>query len=485
MLSAEALLKKLESVAEKRKPKVLVVGDVMLDTFLHGRIERISPEAPVPVVLETSRQYVAGGAGNVAINAKALGADVHLMALVGDDRNANVLDQIFCDLDIDHTFERVSGSPTIEKIRVMAKSQQVLRVDNEDYFVGWDDTTFVDKYRTMVSKFDLVIISDYAKGTVSNPEEFIRIARSSNRKIFIDPKGLDFNKYRGASLITPNISEFEGVAGMCRSNDDMLEKLQRMRSSLYLDAILLTRSQNGMTLITSAGSPFHQAARAKEVFDVTGAGDTVIACLGVCVAGGLSFSEATLLANIAAGVAVGKLGTSSVSLLDLNCAILEREASNEKIVMTLPELEGYVQSLRRVGRTTVMTNGCFDILHLGHVNYLQRARALGDSLVVLLNSDKSVKALKGPLRPVNSELDRAKVLLGLGSVDVVCIFDDETPVEIYEKTLPDILVKGGDYVSENIAGADAVIRAGGSVQILDFLDGYSTSGIIERLREEL
>lgn len=478
MLSEVEVLKKLRSAFEERKPRVLVLGDVMLDSYLYGKIERISPEAPVPVVLESNRKHIAGGAGNVAINAKALGADVHLMALVGDDRNADVLDQILCGLDIDHTFERVLDSPTVEKLRVMAKHQQVLRVDNEDYFAGWDDTYFVEKYKTLVADFDLVIIADYAKGTVTNPEEFIRIARALDKKVFIDPKGTDFKKYNGASLITPNVSEFEGVVGRCESNDDMVERLHCLRASLNMEAILLTRSEDGMTLMMSSGNPYHQAAKAKEVFDVTGAGDTVIACMGVCVASGLSFPEATLLANAAAGVAVGVLGTSAASLSDINRVILDKEARIDKVIMTQPELEKYVANLRRVGKTAVMTNGCFDILHSGHVSYLQRARTLGDSLIVLLNSDESVKALKGSSRPVNSELDRGRVLLGLGCVDVVCIFDDETPIEIYEKLLPDILVKGGDYDPENIVGGDAVIEAGGRVEVLEFLDGYSTSKVI-------
>lgn len=483
MLSEEEVLKKLRSSFDKRKPRVLVLGDVILDSYLYGTIARISPEAPVPVVLENHRKYIAGGAGNVAVNAKALGADVHLMALVGDDKNADVLGQMFYDLDIDHTFERVSGSMTVEKLRIMAKNQQVLRVDNEDYFLGWDGTKFIEKYKTLVPKFDLIIIADYAKGAVTNPEEFIRIASALDKKIFIDPKGTDFNKYNGASLITPNLSEFEGVVGKCESSDDMLERLHGLRASLNMEGILLTRSEEGMTLMMSSGSPFHQPAKAKEVFDVTGAGDTVIACMGVCVASGLSFSEATLLANLAAGVAVGILGTSSVSLIDIERNILDEKASVDKVILKQPDLEKYVENLRRIGKTIVMTNGCFDILHPGHVNYLQRARALGDSLVVLLNSDESVKALKGPSRPVNSQLDRGRVLLGLGCVDVVCIFDDETPLEIYERLLPDILVKGGDYIPEDIIGGDAVIESGGSVQVLEFLAGYSTSEIIERLQE--
>lgn len=483
MTSIIEVFNKFMSLREARKPQVLVVGDVMLDTYLYGTISRISPEAPVPIVLSGRREYKAGGAGNVAINAKALGADVHLMALVGDDENATVLETIFSELDLDHSLERVAGHATVEKLRIMAQNQQVLRVDNEDYFINWECNHFVEEFKRLVPSYDVVIIADYAKGTVNNAGVFISIARALNKIVMIDPKGRDFEKYRGASLITPNMLEFEGVVGKCASEDEIVVQSQSLSASLDITGILVTRGENGMSLMMGSDEPVYDSATAKDVFDVTGAGDTVIACMGVGVASGLDFSEAMFLANLAAGVVVGKLGTSSVSLKNLENVVLGQEAKTGKGISTLSELIENIKKMRGIGKTVVMTNGCFDILHSGHVSYLRRARELGDYLIVLVNSDDSVKALKGFSRPINSESDRAEVLIGLSCVDAACIFTDETPIKIYEKLLPDILVKGGDYRVEDIVGADAVIAAGGKVKVLEFLEGYSTSKIIKRMEK--
>tara|TARA_B100000787_G_scaffold147049_1_gene117875 strand:- start:6137 stop:7360 length:1224 start_codon:yes stop_codon:yes gene_type:complete len=406
------------------------------------------------------------------------------MALVGDDENATVLETLFSELDLDHSLERVTGCTTVEKLRIMAQNQQVLRVDNEDFFTNWDCSHFIEEFKQLVPNYDVVIIADYAKGTVSNADVFISIARALNKIVMVDPKGRDFERYRGASLVTPNMGELEGVVGKCASEEDIVVKSRSLIASLDITGILLTRSENGMTLMMGSDDPVYDSATAKEVFDVTGAGDTVIACMGVCIASGLNFSEAMFLANLAAGVAVGKLGTSSVSLNKLENAVLGQKNKKDKAISTLSELKEKIVEMKNKGRTIVMTNGCFDILHAGHISYLRRARELGDCLVVLINSDDSVKSLKGSSRPINSELDRAAVLLGLTCVDLVCIFSDETPIKIYENLLPDILVKGGDYHIENIVGADVIMASGGIVKVLDFLDGYSSTKIIERMSKE-
>jgi D-beta-D-heptose 7-phosphate kinase/D-beta-D-heptose 1-phosphate adenosyltransferase len=326
-----------------------------------------------------------------------------------------------------------------------------------------------------------VILSDYGKGTLSEVALLIAAAREAGKPVLVDPKGSDWRPYRGATLLTPNLSEFETVVGVCRDDDELVVKGEQLRADLDLQALLITRSERGMTLIQPGHAPLHLPTEAREVFDVTGAGDTVIATLATALGAGLSLSQASHLANLAAGIVVGKLGTATASQEELQLAI-RRQHEGDAAVLTEDELLHCVAEARARGQTVVMTNGCFDILHVGHVKYLEAARKLGDLLIVAVNDDDSVRRLKGPQRPLNATADRMKMLAALKCVDWVVSFSEDTPARLIAGILPDLLVKGGDYRPEQVAGYDVVTANGGQVVILDYYDGYSTTRIIEKAR---
>lgn len=463
--------------------KVLVVGDIMLDRYWQGPTGRISPEAPVPVVKINQHDDRPGGAANVALNIASLGGQVSLVGMTGDDEANNALEQQLSGLAINCHFIKQSEAPTITKLRVMSRNQQLIRLDFEDSFAEIDKSALEDKVTELVSSHDVLLVSDYNKGTLSDVEKLIDIARKANVKVLVDPKGSEFTRYQHASILTPNMSEFEQVVGPCNSENMLVEKGQALLESLDLEALLVTRSENGMTLLRKNMDEFHLPTQAKEVYDVTGAGDTVIATLALAIAAEAEYTQASALANIAAGIVVGKLGTSTVSEAELLNELSTGQESGLGVV-SAEQLSIAKNIAKARGETIVMTNGCFDILHAGHVSYLENAKKLGDRLIVAVNSDDSVKRLKGDGRPVNPLERRMAVLAGLAAVDWVVDFSNDTPQELIANILPDILVKGGDYKVEEIAGGQEVIAAGGEVKVLNFEEGISTTEIINTIRLE-
>ena len=461
---------------------VLVVGDLMLDRYWHGDTSRISPEAPVPVVLVGESEERAGGAGNVALNITALGAKTCLMGYTGDDEACGALEKLLKPVGIDCVFDKLVGVATITKLRVLSRHQQLIRLDFEDGFEKQKADNLLKSFNTQLAKAGTVVLSDYGKGTLRQVQEFIKLARKAGKPVLVDPKGSDFKKYRGATIITPNMTEFEGVVGPCEDDEDIVKKGQDLMISLELEALLITRSERGMTLLQKDLPAIHLPTRAKEVFDVTGAGDTVISVLAAALAAGESFADATALSNLAAGIVVSKLGTATVSMHELRRAIRDQHQIQRGIVDEDALLE-LINDSKEHNETVVMTNGCFDILHAGHVAYLEQARELGDRLIVAVNDDASVKRLKGPERPVNTMEKRMRMLAALACVDWVVPFYEDTPTRQICRLQPNILVKGGDNDPAKIPGGDCVRESGGEVKVLTYIDGVSTTGIISMIRE--
>ena len=464
------------------KARVLVVGDVMLDRYWSGPTGRISPEAPVPVVKVEHNEERPGGAANVALNVAALGARSLLLGLTGQDEAALALTEKLTSVGVQTDFVSVPNFPTITKLRILSRNQQLLRLDFEEGFHAVDPEPLLSKMQALLAEVDVVILSDYGKGALESVRQMIALARAARVPVLVDPKGTDFDKYRGATLLTPNMSEFEAVVGKVRDEQDLVQKGLALVERFELDALLVTRSEHGMTLIRADQDELHLPAQAHEVYDVTGAGDTVIGTLATALAAGKSLDESCALANTAAGIVVGKLGTSTVSPIELANAVYGDNESGFGVV-TEQQLKFAVEAARRRGERVVMTNGCFDILHAGHVSYLQNARKLGERLIVAVNDDASVTRLKGPGRPVNPVDRRMAVLAGLGAVDWVVPFSEDTPRRVIAEVLPDLLVKGGDYQPHEIAGYEEVTANGGQVLVLNFEDGCSTSGIIRTILE--
>lgn len=462
--------------------RVLVVGDVMLDRYWHGQTGRISPEAPVPVVRMQDSEDRPGGAANVALNLAALGVRPTLVGLVGADDAGDRIGHELANAGVDARLVRVAERPTITKLRVLARHQQLLRVDFEEPFHDLDPAPLERAMAEVVGDADIVILSDYAKGALADPQRFIRLAREAGAQVLVDPKGRDFSPYRGADLLTPNLSEFEAVAGPCPDESALVERGRATLGELDLGALLVTRGEAGMTLIQADGEPVHLPARAREVFDVTGAGDTVIATLGAALAAGQALPRAVALANAAAGLVVGRLGAATVSAPELLAEMADAEEVGLGVVNE-EQLRRAVASAREKGERVVITNGCFDLLHAGHVAYLEAARALGDRLIVAVNEDESVRRLKGEGRPLNPVERRMAVLAGLRAVDWVVPFAEETPERLICALRPDYLVKGGDYRPDEVAGHDCVRAAGGEVVILDYVEGLSTTEIVDRIQQ--
>lgn len=461
--------------------RILVAGDVMLDRYWHGATSRISPEAPVPVVRVEAMEERAGGAGNVALNLAALGSAVSLLGYCGQDEAGGSLARLLENAAIDCALHHVESQPTITKLRILSRHQQLIRLDFEDSFRAVEPAGLLADFARLVADADAVVLSDYGKGTLAAVRECIEMARSAAKPILVDPKGRNFELYRGATLITPNRGEFEAVAGTCRDDAELEEKGRAMLEHLELEALLITRSEQGMTLLERGVPARHLPTHAREVYDVTGAGDTVISVLAAGLAAGMKLADATQLANLGAGLVVGKLGAAGVSREELDAA-LHGPRARRRGVIAPDALPPILAAARREGEKIVATNGCFDILHPGHVHYLQQARDLGDRLVVLVNGDASVRRLKGAGRPVNPLEDRMAMLAALECVDWVVPFEEDTPRDLIGRLLPDVLVKGGDYRDiTDIAGHDHVLAHGGEVRLLGFVDGYSTTRILATL----
>jgi len=469
------------SIPDFSSTRVVVAGDVMLDRYLFGSTGRISPEAPVPVVHVHETDDRPGGAANVAVNLASLGSATRLLGVVGEDAAAEALERILGARGIACDFARTTDRPTITKTRVQSRGQQLIRLDEENATPMPGDAMSATLRRTLDGT-GAVVLSDYGKGALADVTKMIAACRDAGVPVLVDPKGTDFKKYRGATVITPNQTEFEAVAGPCESDDELVARARAMLDELDLEALLVTRSEKGMLLLEAGAEPVFLSTQAREVFDVTGAGDTVIATLAAALASGHGFAAAAALANLAAGLVVAKIGVATVTPGELSVALHQRGQGGRGLV-DAATLQAMIAEARARGERIVMTNGCFDVLHAGHVSYLEEAKSLGDRLVVAVNDDASVRRLKGESRPINALDDRLLVLAGLAAVDWVVPFSDDTPAQLIAAVLPDVLVKGGDYKPEEIAGAKEVLQNGGEVRVLAFRDGHSSSRIIDRLND--
>ena len=469
-------------VPDFSKAQVLVVGDVMLDRYWSGSTNRISPEAPVPIVDISYTEDRLGGAANVAANIKALGASVGLMSVLGDDLVADSIEAILSSLDIQSHCERVTQIDSITKLRVLSQNQQILRCDFEKKIPEKFCESLKHKLSSCLMNYDVVVFSDYAKGSLQQIEELIRIAKAENKVVIVDPKGSDFTRYKNADVITPNQKEFEQIVGISDSMYEFTNKANELRKNIQVEHLLITRGEHGMFL-QSGDSNYQISAVAREVHDVTGAGDTVVAVLAACLASGISINNSVDLANQAAGVVVAKVGTSTVTVHELRNA-LHTQGIGGRTQQSKEQLQQLIRSLQKQNKKVVMTNGCFDILHAGHIAFLEEARAQGDFLLVAVNDDASVSRLKGPERPVNNLEDRMAVLAALSAIDWVLAFSEDTPQELIAKILPNTLVKGGDYKVAEIAGGQEVIAAGGDVRVLTFHAGRSTTRIINQIKKQ-
>ena len=468
------------------KTNILIVGDVMLDRYLYGNTSRVSPEAPVPIVHLKKTDYKPGGAANVALNVTALGVSSTVVGLVGKDEAAALLRSSLLNAGIKDGLIELDDAVTISKSRVISRHQQLIRLDEEDGFSSFDHSKLMEMVERQLPDAAIMVLSDYNKGTISPIlQPLIQLAKKHQVPVLVDPKSTDFSKYAGATLLTPNMSEFEAAAGECLDEDDLLAKASRLIDQCDLQAMLITRSEKGMTLVHDANTVMHLPAQVRDVFDVTGAGDTVIAVLATMLAQGNDLEAAAHAANVAAGIVVGKLGAASVSYDELSYAMKKStgDVHTESSVVSKAQLLGVVSDAKARGERIIMTNGCFDILHAGHVRYLQQARNMGDKLIVAVNSDDSVKRLKGEARPVNTLANRMQLLAALEMVDWVVPFTEDTPERLICEVLPDKLVKGGDYKPSDIAGYDCVTTAGGEVVVLDYHEGLSTSKTIQEIIE--
>lgn len=462
--------------------KVLVVGDVMLDQYWSGQASRISPEAPVPVVKVVEEKCRAGGAANVALNIAALGGEVHLLGVIGKDHYGEELDAILQQAGVKTDWVK-SACGTICKLRVLSHHQQLIRMDFENPVPAESAQSLVDLVKANIADYKVFVISDYAKGSLQFVAQMIAVAREAEVPVLIDPKGDDFDRYRGATLIKPNQGEFERIAGVCDSTETLLVRAEQLIEDLDLQGFLVTRSEQGMALVQKASESYLLKSQAQEVFDVTGAGDTVMATLATAFAAGFTLKKAVYLANEAASIVVRKVGTSTVSKAELDEQLKAAHRHQGYVAMNEEEVKQLVQLAQTKGERVVFTNGCFDLLHSGHVRYLNEAAKRGDRLIVAVNADESVKMLKGENRPIVPLESRMELLSALSCVDWVLSFSEETPERLICELKPDVLVKGGDYRPEEIAGAQCVWDNGGEVEILSFWEGYSTTSMVERIQQ--
>lgn len=468
------------------KKNILVIGDIMLDKYYVGDIKRISPEAPVPVFKKKSERSVLGGAANVAANLVAAGQKVTMMSIIGDDENGHIMLDYFHNIGIDTSLIEKMRQKTTVKTRFLANNnQQILRLDVEETndISGEDCKSLLGKLAKVISDYDLVLLSDYMKGflTYDLTQGVLKMASNNNIHAIIDVKDPHIYKYSGAYLIKPNLNEVRALTNMpAETDDEIIDASQTLRKRCRCKYVLTTCGARGMVLVWDDGSYFIPS-KVHDVYDVSGAGDTTIAYLASFMANKLPIKDCVYIANIAAGIQVSKLGTSSVFMHEVKAALTDDVIDSSHKVLNREELADFRKN--NADKKIVFTNGCFDILHVGHKRYLQKAAELGDVLIIGVNSDVSVKRLKGPDRPINNENDRAEMLAALGFVDNVVIFDEDTPYELINEIQPDVLVKGGDYSPEQVVGRDIVEGRGGELVLIPFVDGKSTTNIINKIKK--
>ena len=446
------------------KKKITVIGDVMIDWYLRGESSRISPEAPVPVINFKESQFQLGGAANVANNLKHLEIEPFLIGAIGKDYFGTLIKDHLKAENIKFNLLTEKSFQTICKQRLVSSNQQLARIDYEHYFQASKLRNLFGTFTKNISKADLIIISDYGKGTIFNARKLIQSARKLKKKVLIDPKGNDFSKYKGANLITPNKKEFEDTMGKVQSRKDLQNKAKKMLEHLKLESLIVTLGSEGMYVLTKTGNKIEGDfinAHPQEVYDVSGAGDTTIAALGAALSEGMDIFSAAEFANLAASISVSKVGTSTVNKEEI-VRLMASDGSKKQVI--------------------VFTNGCFDIIHSGHLDLLKEARSYGDKLIVGLNSDKSVRNLKGPDRPVIEQSERKKILSALKFVDEVIIFNEENPLKLIKKVKPKILVKGSDYKKDQVIGGKFVESYGGEIKLIKLTKGKSSSKIINKLR---
>ena len=466
--------------------KVLVVGDIMLDRYILGDVDRISPEAPVPVLRHAQRYERAGGAANVAMNLAGLGCQALLAGFWGDDAEQQELAALLDEAKVDTSGVVSTDLPTISKTRIVGRRQQLLRLDIESKKKPGtvDQQRLRERLEPLLTKVHAVVLSDYAKGTLTAElcTELILHARAMSVPVLVDPKTPDLSKYNGATMVCPNLQELSAATGVeAATLEELLAAGEAQRREHEFKYLAVTMSDKGIRLLAD-GAPYYSPARAREVFDVSGAGDTVIATLAAGLAGKLEVETAVDLANLAAGIVVGKVGTAPIASHELIAALTPSSGIRgaEKI-LTREQMVRRAAEWRASGETIVFTNGCFDLLHVGHVTLLEECHRFGSKLVLGLNSDDSVRRLKGPTRPVVGENERARVMSALAAVDALVVFDEDTPLELLAALHPDVLVKGGDYQVETVVGHETVIASGGRVEIVPTVEGFSTTNIVQKL----
>jgi D-beta-D-heptose 7-phosphate kinase/D-beta-D-heptose 1-phosphate adenosyltransferase len=468
--------------------RLLVVGDIMLDKYIWGEVKRISPEAPVPVVRATHRSEQPGGAANVAMNLARLGAQVTVLGFTGGDSDEQLLDQHLRTNDVTPAFVSTKDFPTITKLRILGGHQQIVRLDSESLGVhpAEDHARLLQLALQTLPGTHAVVLSDYAKGALNQEvcQKVIKAARDLGIPVLVDPKSADFACYRGATTICPNLRELSAAAHMDATDLGLLlDAAESMVAEFDLQFLTVTLSEKGIALLRS-GSRFMAPAVARSVFDVSGAGDTVIAVLALSLASGLRPETGAQLANLAAGIVVGKVGTAPVEKHELLAALTQDKVlRGEEKVVSLDQLAKRAACWKSNGERVVFTNGCFDLLHVGHITVLDQARRFGDRLIVAINSDESVRALKGPSRPIVSETERARVLAALSGVDAVVVFSEPTPLQVILALRPDVIVKGGDYEAASVVGAQEMQTWGGQVKIVPTVEGFSTTRLIEKSAE--
>lgn len=482
-VSAQRAREILAGVVGKR---ALILGDLMLDVYRYGRTRRISPEAPVPVFEAMSSETRLGGAGNVARCLALLGARVSLAGVLGQDASGQTFLAEARSLGLATTWVlSEAGRPTTTKTRLVVRRQQLLRIDEERCAPPPPETAarLSETLRSAAECYDGVILSDYAKGVLAG-SVCAGVAETAARiPVIVDPKGAHWDRYRGATLLTPNQEEAESVCGFAVDGDEAAgQAAEKIGRSFGVKLVLLTRGERGMTLWGDKEAPVHLPARAREVGDVTGAGDVVAAVAGACLMAGACCAEAAFLANVAAGVKVGKFGAQAVADHEILAELSGLRPAATAKVQALAEARRFADSVRTRGGRVVFTNGCFDLLHLGHVSYLEQARALGTALIVGINTDASVRRLKGPGRPLVPQQERARVIAALECVDAVVLFDEDTPLELVKQLHPDVLCKGADYRDKYVAGAEEVRAWGGRLVLIELVDDRSTSDLIRKMR---